>query len=76
MNDTVYQDEILPLLRQVMEICKEHDIPALTVVEVSGTQGERRMEGLQVGLGLANPKMQEAATLVRTLDPPPPPGVN
>lgn len=58
--NTIYQEQIAPLLEQVMLVCKEHRIPAFMAFDLG-----KKMAGKSYALHAANPKLQAAAIVAR-----------
>jgi len=62
-----YHERILPLVRQLMDLCREHEIPAMAVFELrQGQEGE--LKGTSNAIDAAHPKLQAAAEIVKRPD--------
>lgn len=59
-NDAAYNEQIAPLLDQVMTLCKEHHIPAFMAFDLG-----QKLAGKSFALHAANPKLQAAAVCAR-----------
>ena len=61
MGQRVYDEEIEPLLDELVFLCKQHKIPAFFALEVG-----KKLHGHTIGIEQADPYLQAAVVLAKS----------
>lgn len=61
MRQQVYDEEIEPLLDEIVQLCRQHKIPAFFALEV-----DKRLHGHSIGIEKADPNLQAAVVMAKS----------